>query len=417
MGTNDSSNPAQCPLELVEILKRLGANSRELHAQVFGKPLWTREQSDGYWRHPLVWACKWLEERVGGISRHELEHAAFRLTTPLGLKGMDPLPGPDEDFLTALEGNAKRELCELYDLMAADKTPPELKGQGKPVQLTEKQQAALAGLRPKCFQVISEEQAEALAQLPGRAVQRRRPSEGDPGMPDWLLMTGKFRELDRDGTTDRDSTTTRLWRQLSEEYPTILVEAGIPVASQPRCAPKPPRSIDADEAEAVARRLDKKELTFCHGKAQEMAARIRQESGKPCSASLVKGLPFWNEAMERTGRGRKKGGAKGKGRKRGTAARPVNLSKEVEAVTGEGRDREVLEALAEAEDQTNAERAMQEQMQSVALVKRSRLSDEEKQQTIAKLEAGEMTPQQANQMVSMCQQDSTRNRKKSRSHD
>ena len=214
MGTNDSSNPAQCPLELVEILKRLGAHRRELHAQVFGKPRWTREQSDGYWHHPLMWACKWLEERVGGISRHELEHAAFRLTTPLGLKGMDPLPGPDEDFLTALEGNAKRELCELYDLMAADKTPPELKGQGKPVQLTEKQ-------------------AGALAQLPGRAVQRRRPPEGDPGMPDWLWMTGKFRELDRDGTMDRDSTTTRLWRQLSEEYPTILVEAGIPVASQP----------------------------------------------------------------------------------------------------------------------------------------------------------------------------------------
>ena len=227
MGTNDSSNPAQCPLELVEILKRLGAHRRELHAEVFGKPQWTREESDGYWHHPLVWACKWLEERVGGISRDELEHAAFRLTTPLGLKGMDPLPGPDEDFLTALDGNAKRELCELYDLMAADKTPPELKGQGKLVQLTEKQQAALAGLRPNCFQVISEEQAEALAQLPGRAIQPRRPREGDPGMPDWLWMTGKFREL------DRDSTTTRLWRQLSEEYPTILVEAGIPVASQP----------------------------------------------------------------------------------------------------------------------------------------------------------------------------------------
>ena len=92
----------------------------------------------------------------------------------------------------------------------ADKTPPEVKGQGKPVQLTEKQQAALAEMRPKCFQVISEEQAEALAQLPGRAVERKRPSEGVPGMPDWLWMTGKFRELDLDGTTDRDSTTTRL---------------------------------------------------------------------------------------------------------------------------------------------------------------------------------------------------------------
>ena len=72
-------------------------------------------------------------------------------------------------------------------------------------------------------------------------------------------------------------------------------------------------------------------------------------------------------------------------------------------MTGEGRDREVLEALAEDEEKTNAKQAMREQMQTIAFVDRSRLSDEAKRQTIAKLEAGEMTPQQANQMVSMCQ--------------
>ncbi|TWU08902.1 hypothetical protein CA54_41410 [Symmachiella macrocystis] len=72
-------------------------------------------------------------------------------------------------FLTGLEEREKveSELSELYDLMAADKTPPEVDGRGKPVQLTEKQEKALAGLKPNCFQLITDEQAEALAALPG----------------------------------------------------------------------------------------------------------------------------------------------------------------------------------------------------------------------------------------------------------
>jgi len=95
MATNDSSNPSgQFALELVEILKRLGAHRRAMHEQTYGNPPWTREQSDAYFCHPLVRACDWLEQRVG-ISRHDLEHAALRLTTPLGLKGMEPFPNPD----------------------------------------------------------------------------------------------------------------------------------------------------------------------------------------------------------------------------------------------------------------------------------------------------------------------------------
>jgi len=94
MATNDSSNPAgQFALELVDILKRLGAHRRAVHGQTYGNPPWTREQSDAYFCHPLVRACEWLEQRVG-ISRHDLEDAAFRLTTPQGLRGMDPLTGP-----------------------------------------------------------------------------------------------------------------------------------------------------------------------------------------------------------------------------------------------------------------------------------------------------------------------------------
>lgn len=181
---------------------------------------------------------------------------------------------------------------------------------------------------------------------------------------------------------------------------------------------KTPKSITKEEAEAVARRLDGKDATFRHLTAKEMAARIQQDSGKPCSDSLVKGLPYWDEAMTATGRGRKRGGtAKGQGRKRGTAARPMSFSKDLEAVTGEGQDHEVLEALAEAEEQAKAEQALREQKQAIHLVERSRLSPEEKRQTIARLEDGEMTPQEANQVVSMCQQDSTRNRKKTLSRD
>jgi len=94
MATDDSSNPArQSVLELVEILKRLGAHRRAMHEQTYGNPPWTRDQSDAYWYHPLVRACEWLEQRVG-ISRHDLEDAAFRLSTPQGLRGLDPLTGP-----------------------------------------------------------------------------------------------------------------------------------------------------------------------------------------------------------------------------------------------------------------------------------------------------------------------------------
>ena len=80
--------------ELVEILKRLGAHRQRAWKQTYGKEQWTREESDEYWRHPLLWACKWLEQRLG-IKREDLEVAALRLNTPLGLRGMDDLPGPN----------------------------------------------------------------------------------------------------------------------------------------------------------------------------------------------------------------------------------------------------------------------------------------------------------------------------------
>ncbi|NUQ63559.1 MAG: hypothetical protein HUU20_13875, partial [Pirellulales bacterium] len=74
-------------------------------------------------------------------------------------------------------------------------------------------------------------------------------------------------------------------------------------ADKPPIGQKTAKSIAHDEAEAVARRLDKEDVTFRHLKAEEMAARIQQESGKRCSDTLVKGLPFWDEVMKATGRG------------------------------------------------------------------------------------------------------------------
>jgi hypothetical protein len=52
------------------------------------------EKTEAYWRHPLLRACAWLEERLG-IGRDLLEIAAGRLNSALGLRGMEPLRGPN----------------------------------------------------------------------------------------------------------------------------------------------------------------------------------------------------------------------------------------------------------------------------------------------------------------------------------
>jgi len=44
-------------------------------------------------------------------------------------------------------------------------------------------------------------------------------SEGDPALPDCLGMFPKFKELDRDGTT------TRLWQELVNDHPDVLIDA------------------------------------------------------------------------------------------------------------------------------------------------------------------------------------------------
>ena len=51
----------------------------------------TPEESRAYWDHPLPWLCEQLEQRLG-IDRNDLETAAYRLTSKLGLREMPPLP-------------------------------------------------------------------------------------------------------------------------------------------------------------------------------------------------------------------------------------------------------------------------------------------------------------------------------------
>jgi hypothetical protein len=60
----------------------------------------SKADRDAYWRHPLPWLCEQLELRVDRsipeeIDRDDLEKAAHRLNSIIGLRGMDPLPGPN----------------------------------------------------------------------------------------------------------------------------------------------------------------------------------------------------------------------------------------------------------------------------------------------------------------------------------
>lgn len=92
----------------------------------------------------------------------------FKAIRPHLERAMDDI----DYYLTGLEEREKfdSELSELYDLMAADKTPPEVKGQGKP-ELTPEQYAALEW-RTAEGEPITDEQREAVLAgvLPGQAI-------------------------------------------------------------------------------------------------------------------------------------------------------------------------------------------------------------------------------------------------------
>ena len=62
------------------------------------------KESAAWWHHPLRWLCRELEERLG-IEREDLEIAAYRLYSELGLRGMKPLVAPDGKKLMMTRAN------------------------------------------------------------------------------------------------------------------------------------------------------------------------------------------------------------------------------------------------------------------------------------------------------------------------
>lgn len=142
-------------------------------------------------------------------------------------------------------------------------------------------------------------------------------------------------------------------------------------------------SITKPEAESWAQRLATKDLVFKHGTAEQWAARIEKESGKPCSDSLVKKLDYWKKTRKETGRSRRRGGGRS----------PVHFSKKMEAVVG--RNDNPLEKMVAREEQDTSQGIGQ----AIALVESSAMKPKEKRATVEKLRAGGMTPAEAVDMV------------------
>jgi len=137
----------------------------------------------------------------------------------------------------------------------------------------------------------------------------------------------------------------------------------------------------AEEAEAVARRLAKRDPGFLDGGVRDWAAAISAKMGKTCSISTVEKTDVWKEHMAKTGRGRGKGGGRPKA---------VEFSKSVEAVTPQEGHRDVLDELVAGEMAAAAE-----------AVKASGMTREQQEATLAKLSRDEMSPAEAEKMATM----------------
>jgi hypothetical protein len=145
-------------------------------------------------------------------------------------------------------------------------------------------------------------------------------------------------------------------------------------------------SITKEEADAVARKPDRKNPKFKHGTAVEWAAEIETASGKSCSPTLTKSTPFWKAMMEETNRGRSKG--------RASRPRGGNSLAGVPAPQEDGTDQDDLS------QPHSASQSWQEYEAAIQAVQASGMDSDAKQATLEKLNRGVITPEVAKGMAS-----------------
>ena len=102
--------------------------------------------------------------------------------------------------------------------------------------------------------------------------------------------------------------------------------------------------ITADEANQIAMKLAKMSRAFVRADVKEWARKISKASGKTCSPSTVHKTALWKATMQKTGRGRTKGGS----------SRTVTFTKKLEAVTRDDAQQQALDKLI-AEHEADSE--------------------------------------------------------------
>jgi hypothetical protein len=94
------------------------------------------------------------------------------------------------------------------------------------------------------------------------------------------------------------------------------------------------------EANQVAMELAEKDHAFVNATAEEWARKISEATGTTCSPSTVHKTALWKATMQKTGRGRTKGGS----------SRAVTFTKKLEAVTRDDAQQQALDILIAEEE-------------------------------------------------------------------
>ena len=209
----------------------------------------------------------------------------MRLSTVAAIRPyLEQAVGAIDYFLTTLE-----ELCELYDLMEAGKTPPEVEGSGKP-ELTPEQYAALEW-RTAEGQPITDEQREAVLAdvLPGQPISDRGDwRRSSRRAAAWLREAGETvaaKTIDEvlNGLPDEPRQVDEYTREAAERVRTILAAC---------LEEQPPATGQGKTATG-------NETPVCN------AADDGPSPPLPDDRDLLNELVLWNAEMLETWRGRK----------------------------------------------------------------------------------------------------------------